>query len=151
MAAQMPDKPLAPVTFFLGDQVKVKWVKPDEKGSAILGYKVYFLESDGIKYSLELHDCDGGESTIRNAQECTVEVLTLMATPYKLEWGDSVYTKLIAYNKYGDSELSEAGNGAIIITFPDAPVDLVETVASRTASSITFTWSDGLKDGGSSI
>jgi hypothetical protein len=100
---------------------------------------------------LELHDCDGGELTIKSAQECTVEVITLMDTPYKLEWGDSVYTKVIAYNKYGDSELSEAGNGAIIITYPDAPVDLEETVASRTASSITFTWSDGLKDGGSSI
>jgi hypothetical protein len=48
LAAQIPDKPSPPVTTFLGDLVKVKWVKPDEKGSVILGYKVFFMESDGI-------------------------------------------------------------------------------------------------------
>lgn len=100
---------------------------------------------------MELHDCDAGESLIRNALECTVEVLTLRGAPYSLEWADSVYAKVIAYNIYGDSEVSDAGNGAIIITSPYAPLDLAETVSARTASSITFTWSEGLKNGGSAV
>jgi hypothetical protein len=47
-----------------------------------------------------------------------------MSPPYNLPWGSSIYAKLYATNSYGDSETSEVGNGAVILTNPDAPFDL---------------------------
>lgn len=68
-----------------------------------------------------------------------------------MPWGSNIYAKVIAYNDYGDSDISEAGFEAIILTIPDAPVDLVETEAKRTDNSITFTWSAGNADGGAPV
>lgn len=39
----------------------------------------------------------------------------------------------------------------MIITYADAPVDLVETVSARTATSITFSWTEGENNGGSPV
>ena len=71
--------------------------------------------------------------------------------PFSLAWGSSVVTKVVAYNLYGDSLLSESGNGAVIITYADAPLNLQETVSERTKSSITFSWTEGFKNGGSPV
>jgi hypothetical protein len=62
-----------------------------------------------------------------------------------------VFAKILAYNKYGDSIESEPGNGAKIITFADAPIDLAEDAMLRTHSSITITWAQGLNNGGSTV
>jgi hypothetical protein len=62
-----------------------------------------------------------------------------------------VWAKVLAYNVYGDSELSEEGNGATIYTVPDAPIDLREDSTSRTSTTITVLWDDGASDGGSPI
>ena len=48
------------------------------------------------------------------------------AAPYSLEWGVGVYAKVIAINIYNDSIESLEGNGAVITTTPDAPINLVE-------------------------
>jgi hypothetical protein len=42
--------------------------------------------------------------------------------------------KVFATNAYGDSEISLAGNGAVLTTVPGAPTDLTEVVAQRTKS-----------------
>lgn len=47
--------------------------------------------------------------------------------------------------------ISEAGYEAIILTIPNAPVSLVETISARTDNSITFTWNAGSADGGAPI
>lgn len=39
----------------------------------------------------------------------------------------------------------------MIITYADAPMDLVETVSARTATSITFSWTEGENNGGSPV
>jgi hypothetical protein len=71
--------------------------------------------------------------------------------PFSLEWGTSIVVKIRAYNFYGDSETSDPGNGAVIITYADAPLDLAEVVASRTPTSITITWNEGFENGGSTV
>jgi len=71
--------------------------------------------------------------------------------PFNLAWGTSIYAKIDAINSYGISELSDAGNGAVIITYPEAPVDLTEVIAERTSTSITFSWSEGLDNGGTPV
>jgi hypothetical protein len=78
-------------------------------------------------------------------------VTSLKNAPFNLPWGSSIYAKVIASNMYGDSDISPKGNGAVIITSPDTPINLAETEAMRTPSSITLSWTEGLTNGGSAV
>lgn len=78
-------------------------------------------------------------------------MVVLTATPYLLVFGDSVFAKIIATNYYGDSLESDAGNGAIVLLVPSAPINLVNNEATTTAFVIGFTWDDGASTGGSDI
>jgi hypothetical protein len=71
---------------------------------------------------------------------CSVQVTNLKNPPFSLEWGSSIFAKVVAFNIYGDSLNSDAGNGAVIITYADPPVSLVESVSQRAPTSITFSW-----------
>jgi hypothetical protein len=63
-----------------------------------------------------------------------------MSAPFNLNWGASVYAKIVATNVYGSSTESAAGNGAVLITYPDCPVNFGEDITLRTNTSVTFTW-----------
>jgi hypothetical protein len=45
-----------------------------------------------------------------------------------LPWGSSIHARIVAINDIGDSVASNDGNGAIILTNPDAPYDLINNV-----------------------
>ncbi len=47
-------------------------------------------------------------------------------SPFNIESGASVYAKVIATNKYGNSLESDEGNGAFMPINPDAPINLSE-------------------------
>lgn len=51
---------------------------------------------------------------------------TLRNAPYSLDWGDSVYAKVVAINVYGESVESDEGNNGYITTNPDPPTALME-------------------------
>lgn len=74
-----------------------------------------------------------------------------MASPYSLNWGDSIYAKVKATSVVGDSGNSPAGNGAVILTNPDPPVTLANNVASTSSTKIAMTWSAGASDGGTPV
>ena len=57
----------------------------------------------------------------------------------------------MAVNAYGDSEISEPGNGAVIVLVPDAPQTLANNPAITSKTVIGFSWSDGDSDGGESV
>jgi len=60
----------------------------------------------------------------------------------------------VAINLYGESVVSDAGNGAIILTFPDSPVNLAEKYSLRAATTLAITWEAGtydVNDGGSPV
>lgn len=61
-------------------------------------------------------------------------MLTFKASPYLIDWGAGVYAQVKALNIYGPSVASDAGNGGVIITNPDAPVDFIEDYSMRTAT-----------------
>lgn len=82
---------------------------------------------------------------------CSVPIATLRASSFQLPWGSSVWARVNAFNKYGYSFNSAQGNGAVILTVPDAPTEVKETVMSRTATSITFTWLKGVDNGGAVV
>jgi len=66
-----------------------------------------------------------------------------------LTWGYEVYVKIVSFNAFGISVTSTEGFGAVLLTHPDSPVHLVESVTLRTSTSVTFTWSNGISNGGS--
>lgn len=71
-------------------------------------------------------DCDGTDATIISNNECTVTFATLLAEPYLLVYGSSVYAKVSAQNVKGSSDYSSVENGAVILTAPDPPVNLAD-------------------------
>jgi hypothetical protein len=131
--------------------VVVTWTAPNSNGSPILGYRIYIRKSDLTTYQLETTSCDGSDAAIISAAQCLIPISTLRASPFSLPWGSSVFAQLVGYNSYGDSAISPAGNGAIILTVPDAPTSLAEVTTSRTATSITFNWSAGASNGGAVV
>jgi hypothetical protein len=98
-----------------------------------------------------LTNCDGSTSEVLSTQSCLVPITLLIDSSYQLAWGSSIYAKVSAYNLYGYSVESAVGNGAIILTYPDAPVSLAETISERTSSSITISWSEGAANGGTDV
>lgn len=56
-----------------------------------------------------------------------------------------------ATNLYGESQLSTQGNGATIVTVPDAPIGVADNTTVTSASVIGIKWSNGLSTGGSPI
>jgi len=151
-AAKVPAKPAPPTTTFQRETVLIDWVAPDAGGSPIKGYRIFVRQNDGVTFTLELDNCDGTTSqTIISDTQCTIKVSTLRDAPFNLPWGAGVFVKVLAFNSYGDSELSDAGNGAVIITYADAPVSLIETASARSATSITFSWTAGATNGGSTV
>lgn len=115
------------------------------------GYRVYIRKSDLSTYTLDLTNCNGADATVISSTACTIPILTLRSEPFNLPYGSSIYAKLIAYNIYGDSGESAEGNGAIILTIPDAPVALAEVYSERTATALGISWSDGASNGGAAI
>lgn len=108
------------------------------------------MQKDGT-FAEELTYCDGLDSDIVTATQCTVPLLTLQAAPFSLLLGDSIIATVTATNKYGESAQSDQGNGAVVLEIPDAPINLQDDVAVTTAYVIGFTWEDGTSFGGTSI
>lgn len=69
-----------------------------------------------------------------------INISTLLASPYNVDGGDSVYAKVLAVNFYGESDQSVEGNGAYYTRVPDAPVSLTEDITQRSATSDGLTW-----------
>ena len=65
--------------------------------------------------------------------------------------GNSVMARVIANNFYGDSDFSPAGNGAIMIIVPDAPINLQNDLTATDRTRIGFTWQEGYSNGGSLV
>jgi hypothetical protein len=80
---------------------------------------------------------------------CTVPVDVLRAEPFGLVSGEGVYARVVCGNTLGMSIPSDTDNGAIIPRAPDMCSSIEMT--SRTASSISFRWTDGPSDGGAPI
>ena len=133
-----------------GDNVVIDFDAPNNRGSTILGYIIYIRENNGLTYTPD-SSCDGADPDVVSATSCEIPISTLRGGSYQIPWGGSIFAKLIAYNAYGQSLESDVGNGAVILTKPDAPVSLAETVSLRSATSITFSWTKGAQNGGSEV
>jgi hypothetical protein len=72
-------------------------------------------ESDYFTYT-ETAECDGSTTDVISTATCRVSFDALIAFPYELPWGSSVYAKVKATNIVGDSQESYPGNGALLYT-----------------------------------
>jgi hypothetical protein len=145
-----PDQPEPPTTTVFENTVVVNWLQPPPNGSPITSYRITFRQKDG-DFSQDMVNCDGTVTTIILNKECILPFTTLRNAPFSLEFGDSVFAKVVAINYYGESESSDEGNGAIVLLVPDAPTGLADNVAVTTAYVIGFTWNDGMSTGGTPI
>jgi hypothetical protein len=89
----------------------------------ITSYSITMRQSDGVTYTANAN-CDGTNSAVISSTSCTVPISSITSTPFLLVWGSSVFASVTATNAYGSSLPSIGGNGAIILTVPDAPVNL---------------------------
>lgn len=105
---------------------------PHDGSSAITSYQILIRQSDELTYSEESVNCDGAQLAIHTSLECQVPIAKLIVAPYNLPWGANIHATVSAINVIGASLHSDAGNGAIILTNPEAPFDL-ENVPATTA------------------
>ena len=75
----------------------------------------------------------------------------LKNSPFNLPWGSNVFAKIVATNIYDDSGTSQAGYGAIITTYPDPPVNLIEYYDQRSPTTLGLTWNQADFNGGAVI
>lgn len=118
MAASAPTAPAAPKSKLIIDNVVINWEEPDNGGQNILGYSVHIRKGDGVNFNIDFTYCDGTKPVISLARECTIPAGAFISPYYGLNWGSSIFVKVIAYNSYGNSTFSEVGNGAVLVTIP---------------------------------
>lgn len=69
-----------------------------------------------------------------------VPIYDLRAAPFSHDWGASIYAKVSATNIVGSSDESQVGNGALILTQPDAPINLSDDTSLTDHTQIGLTW-----------
>lgn len=128
----------------------VDWFEPPNSGQPILGYRIYLQKADGT-FNIDFTYCDGEDLETLTAKRCTIPSVTFISTLYGLNWGDKVYAKVIAHNSYGDSEESPISNPTVLMTNPEAPINLIENTSLRTFNTLALVWTDGASANGDPI
>jgi hypothetical protein len=103
--------------------IEIKWAAPNDAGSPIIAYDVQIQKSDGVTFAYDLVNCDGTDSEIVANAECFIPISVMLNPPFNYVWGQSIFARVSASNKYGSSQVSELGNGAKLMTLPDAPIN----------------------------
>jgi hypothetical protein len=116
--------------------VQISWQIPSENGSPVSAYSISIQEPQSLDYSA-YSGCD--LQTAISSQLCIIPFSQLQAIPWFIDGGDSIWVQIIATNDFGPSEAS-TGNGAVFTRIPDAPVSLIENLASKTDTSIDLEW-----------
>jgi hypothetical protein len=152
LAAQVPDMINAPTTE-ISDRwnVIISWTAPYNGGTPITSYTIQIRTTDATVFSIDSIDCDGTDATIISETECTVTVAILRAAPYSLAWGSSVYARIVAHNYLGYSITSLGGNGAVILTYPDEPINLANNLDVTWGTTIGLTWDEGTMNSGTPV
>jgi hypothetical protein len=139
------------VTAISGSHVSITWTIPFDGSSSITGYLIKIRESDGVTFTEDSTDCNGLESAIITGLTCSVPIATLIIDPYNEPWGASIYATVSAINIVGTSTASPEGNGAIILTNPDAPTTLANDAVITLGDQIGLTYLEGAANGGSPV
>jgi hypothetical protein len=74
---------------------------------------------------------------------CRVPNSHFVSEPFNLQWGEQVFAKIIASNWRGSSGESGVSNGVVILSVPDAPINLVNVPAITDGTTIGIQWEIG--------
>ncbi len=111
--------------------VKVNWDVPtNNNGLTITKYLVEFQKKAGA-WSTILGECDGSNTVIFAARECSVLMSTLVNS-FSLVYNDVVNVRVSAYNLEGYSSTKSNSGGATIQTEPVAPTVAITNVVANT-------------------
>ena len=97
-------KPTTEIDLTEGKNILLTWVAPYDNSDVISEYALRFLASDGLYY--ETSDCLGTGTLV--SLTCSVPMLTLRASPFKLSLNTLVKAIAKANNTNGFGDLSEA-------------------------------------------
>jgi hypothetical protein len=106
----------------VGTNLVLAWTAPDENGSQILEYEVYFAESTASEaaFTKMASYCVGLVYA-----DCTVPMDQFWAsntdTVYSFVQGEAVRVKVASRNAVGWSELGEEATGSLVQTVPETP------------------------------
>jgi Fibronectin type III domain len=142
------------VTVISGNYVAITWTQPFDGASPITSYSIRIRQGDNTVFTAEPNSCDGTNPAVIGQLSCAVPISTLKAAPYSLDWGVPVYAIVSAINIVGPSVFSAQtldADAAIILTNPDAPINLVNVPSITSATKVGLTWTIGDKDGGSPV
>jgi hypothetical protein len=142
-----PDAPFTPSNINTLELVVFDWGAPLDNGLPITSYTIMIRKADNL-FDEILDYCNGALADIVAATECTIPLTSLTSAPFSLLLDDSIDFMVQAHNLYGSSEFSPLGGGALIQLVPDAPINLLDDAPNTSATQISFTWSDGVSDGG---
>jgi hypothetical protein len=104
-----------------------------------------------VSFSQDLTNCNGAVPSIIATRTCTIPVGVLRAEPFSIEWGESIWVKVGANNIIGAGPLSVEGNGAVMLTTPDPPINLSNVPALTSSSQIGLSWEPSPNDGGAEV
>ena len=122
VAANPPSQPASVTTTNDGSSVKISWSAPYHGGDSITAFTVLISQSDGIIFTADSTNCDGGSTSVLSNLYCLVPMTTLKASPYFLAEGSTVIATVKATNRAGDSATSSPNSvGAYIQGLPSAP------------------------------
>lgn len=130
------------------DNILIQWTAPADGGSPIFEYVVLIRQNEGLYFSRDTASCNGYTVEALQQHKCYVPISTLRGSPWLLEWGSHVFAKVQAKTLVGDSPWSAVGNGAEIVSVPDAPQSFMNNVGLSHKTLIAVTWYEGPEPGG---
>jgi hypothetical protein len=81
-----------------------------------------------------LTNCNGVNTAVLTFRSCSIPINVLRSDPFNIDWGSSIHAKVSATNIVETSGYSADGNGAIILTVTDPPVNLANVVTITSGS-----------------
>jgi hypothetical protein len=122
VASTSPETALTPTTSIdtaTGDLV-ISWSDPDDRGSAIAQYLIEIRDKAASQW-LQSSYCDGTNTDVKAARQCSIPMLTLTSGDYAYYYGDLIYVRMSAYNDKGWSQVSPVNSeGATAVVYPQA-------------------------------
>ena len=100
-----------------------------------------------MTYSPVLNYCNGNSSAIIAAGMCSIPITVIREAPFYLTWGSTISVQITAINSVGYSvttTTSTVSTGVVIVTYPDAPINVASVVNVTYGNQIGITWSAGL-------
>jgi hypothetical protein len=150
LCAWVPSAPAEPQCTLESDFIRIAWEEPSNGGSNIYGYRVE-IRTIATTWVQDLNDCDGSLEAITDQLYCDVKFETLMTAPFNLPLYEQINVRMVAYNIYGESELSLTAQNLWIVWKPESVLNLRDDTAVSSAVQIGLLWDEPVENNGREV